>query len=160
MATGVSADATATRTRTSDPADIDRTATDIDHSHARGHHTGVPTTETATSAGISPAATGIAAHLANVHLVEAATTTIETSVANLTPVQDRQAHQDRNQDRLIVPGEMIKAGIRGGARLLTSAAVADPKPIARHPKRRSATRRRSKLNARRGWQPCSQMLQN
>jgi hypothetical protein len=137
MATGVSADATATRTRRSDPADIVRIATDTDHSHVPGHHTGVPTTETAMSTDINRVATEIAAHLANVHLVEAAITMIETSVANRTPVQDPQAHQDRNLDRPTVPGEMIKAGIRGGARLLTSAAVADPKPTARHPRRRN-----------------------
>jgi hypothetical protein len=158
--TGASADATATRMRKNGLGDIVRIATDTDRSPVQGHHTGVPMIETATSEGINRVVTEIAAHLAHVRLVEAAMTITAKSVVNRTPVQDRQAHQDRSLVHPIERGEMSKADIRDDAHHLMTVEAADLRPTARHLKRRNATRQRSKPSVKSVWLPCSQMRQS
>lgn len=165
MATEASADATAMRMKKNGLADIGRIATDTDHNLVPGHHTDVPTIETATSADTDLVVTEIAAHLANAHLVEVATMMTGKSIANPTPVLSVRARQDRNQGHPTGPGVMSTAGIRGDDHLPMNVVVAvqmlaDQNHAVRHLKRPNVPRRRSKLNVRSVLQLCSQTHQS
>jgi len=133
--TGVSADATAMKTRRDGRTDTTRIATDTDHTHVRGRHTDVLTTETATNGGINHAETGIAAHLDHAHHAEVVTMTSAENIAGRIPVLNAQGRHDQSPDHHAVPGPMKAAGIKDDGRLLMSAEAADQSLIAHRPRR-------------------------
>lgn len=160
-ATGASGDATAMKMKRGDHTDIAHTGIERGHALAHDHHTNALTTETAMSAATDPAATEIVAHLDHVPLAGVATKTITRNAASPIPVRNDPDLLGRNLDHRTGLGEMTTADIKGVAHLHMSVPSTDSQNrIARHPRRRSVTRQRSKQSARSVWQPCSRMLRN